>query len=39
MQISEPLGCAFCGNEVDEKATYCDECGMDIENDTKEEKE
>ncbi len=31
MQIPQPLGCAFCGNELDKKATYCDECGMDIE--------
>lgn len=23
--------CAFCGNEVAQKETYCDECGMDIE--------
>ncbi len=35
MQIPQQVGCSFCGNELEEKATYCDECGMDIENDTK----
>ncbi|MBI5072557.1 zinc-ribbon domain-containing protein [Candidatus Woesearchaeota archaeon] len=30
--------CTFCGNELDEKETYCDECGMDVEEDTEEEK-
>ncbi len=29
--------CTFCGNEVAGKETYCDECGMDVE-ENKEEK-
>ncbi len=23
--------CLFCGNQLPEKETYCDECGMDVE--------
>ena len=28
--------CNFCSNMVPEKETYCDECGMDLEEETEE---
>lgn len=31
MPIPPDKSCVFCGNEMQEKDSYCDECGMDTE--------